>query len=371
NASSGGAAEASASQGSSSSRGASGEHMPARRGLVNGGSTCWLNTLIQLLAGPLNTTLARTLRGLSHCAWDAAMKERLPALWRLVEVATKVTSAAPGPRCIHQGFVGSAGILVPKGFAAGAQHDAGEAFLAIWGLVDSEAKAARTPLPPPLAATKLTTAENVQCVGCGVVRTAGVACSATHLMLCLGDGNNDTAPTSLQQLLDARGAAEAMGGSHYCADCSKNTSVQKVALVREAPETLVVVANRTAWSNGGTKNNRRVAFGKTATLRVEDMTSGATEQPIYGLAGIGVHIGTSLNAGHYVAYVRGQDDTWACAADTQTTEVGWEDVKVQNPSIFVLEKRREGGAAATHGTDVTAFWSAAVAAAREQASGPA
>ncbi|CAN0342473.1 unnamed protein product, partial [Ectocarpus sp. 4 AP-2014] len=32
--------------------------------------------------------------------------------------------------------------------------------------------------------------------------------------------------------------------------------------------------------------------------------------------------GTSLNAGHYVAYVRGQDDTWACAADTQITEVG-------------------------------------------------
>lgn len=37
---------------------------------------------------------------------------------------------------------------------------------------------------------------------------------------------------------------------------------------------------------------------------------------------IGVHLGSSLNMGHYVAYVRGQGDTWVRAADTRITEVG-------------------------------------------------
>lgn len=73
----------------------------------------------------------------------------------------------------------------------------------------------------------------VQCVECGDVRTADRGQSATHVMLYLGDGNNDTAQTSLQGLLDARDAAEAMDGSHHCTRCSKRTSVQKVTLVRK------------------------------------------------------------------------------------------------------------------------------------------
>lgn len=37
------------------------------------------------------------------------------------ESLRQVTSAAPGPHCIHDGFVGSAGILASKGFEAGVQ----------------------------------------------------------------------------------------------------------------------------------------------------------------------------------------------------------------------------------------------------------
>lgn len=37
---------------------------------------------------------------------------------------------------------------------------------------------------------------------------------------------------------------------------------------------------------------------------------------------IGVHIGPSLNAGHYKAFVAVRNDTWVCADDADTTEVG-------------------------------------------------
>lgn len=54
---------------------------------------------------------------------------------------------------------------------------------------------------------------------------------------------------------------------------------------------------------------------------------------------------------------------------TPPGQVSWRDVRNVNPTFMVLERRHGGGAAATHGTDVPSFWSAAVAAARGQASG--
>ncbi|CAM9838939.1 unnamed protein product, partial [Hapterophycus canaliculatus] len=159
NASSGGAAEASSSQGSSSSRGASGEDVPARHGLTNGGSTCWLNTLIQVASSP-RTTLGRMLMELSRCDWDDAMKEGLSALWQMVDATGKVTSAEPCTPSIHAGFVGANGILKPAGFKAWEQANLGEAFFKIWELLQSQATATETPLPPPLAATTMTTSTN-------------------------------------------------------------------------------------------------------------------------------------------------------------------------------------------------------------------
>lgn len=37
---------------------------------------------------------------------------------------------------------------------------------------------------------------------------------------------------------------------------------------------------------------------------------------------IGAHIGPSLNAGHYKAFVAVPNDTWVRADDADTTEVG-------------------------------------------------
>ncbi|CAN0563266.1 unnamed protein product, partial [Ectocarpus sp. 12 AP-2014] len=159
NASSGGAAGASASQGSSSSRGASGEHVPARHGLTNGGSTCWLNTLIQVASSP-RTTLGRMLMELSRCDWDDAMKEGLSALWQMVDATGKVTSAEPGTPSIHAGFVGAKRILKPAGFNDWKQANICEAFVKIWELLQSQATATGTPLPPPLTATTMTTSTN-------------------------------------------------------------------------------------------------------------------------------------------------------------------------------------------------------------------
>ncbi|CAM9381065.1 unnamed protein product, partial [Ectocarpus sp. 6 AP-2014] len=370
NASSGGAAEASASQGSSSSRGASGEHVPARHGLTNGGSTCWLNTLIQVASSP-RTTLGRMLMELSRCDWDDAMKEGLSALWQMVDATGKVTSAEPCTPSIHAGFVGANGILKPAGFKAWEQQDLGEAFFKIWELLQSQATATETPLPPPLAATTMTTSTNAQCSSCGLVHSVGDGSLKTHhLMLALPDESSDSTIT-LQGLLDDSTAPREMSDAH-CARCSQLTSSQQVTLISEAPATLVVMINRTGWIDGtgghGGKDGRAVQFDRVASLLLRS-ASGTTRTQRYDVRGIGVHIGPSLNAGHYKAFVAGRNDTWVCADDADTTEVSWRDVRKVNPTIMVLERQHGGGAAATHGTDVPAFWSAAVAAARGQASG--
>ncbi|CAN0531958.1 unnamed protein product, partial [Ectocarpus sp. 12 AP-2014] len=371
NASSGGAAEASASQGSSSSRGASGEHVPARHGLTNGGSTCWLNTLIQVASSP-RTTLGRMLMELSRCDWDDAMKEGLSALWQMVDATGKVTSAEPDTPSIHAGFVGANGVLKPAGFNDWKQQDICEAFVKIWELLQSQATATGTPLPPPLTATTMTTSTNAQCSSCGLVHSVGDGSLETHLMLALPDDSSDSAIT-LQGLLDDSTAPREMSDSH-CTSCTQLTSSQQVTFMNKAPATLVVIVNRTGWIDGaggyGGKDNRTVQFDQTASLLVRS-ASGTTQRQVYDVRGIGVHIGPSLNAGHYKAFVAGRSDTWVCADDADTTEVSWSDVSKVNPTIMVLERSRGGGVAATHGTDVTAFWSAAVAAAREQASGPA
>eukprot|EP00752_Nemacystus_decipiens_P007841 g7006.t1 len=300
NSSSGGAAETSHNQGSSSSRGASGEDVPARpRARPSGG----------------------VLMELSRCDWDDAMKEELSALWQMVDATGKVTSAEPGTPSIHAGFVGANGILRPAGFKAREQ--------------------------------------------------ANGSLETHHLMLALPDESSDS-PITLQGLLDDWTATREMSDSH-CASCSQLTSSQQVTFISEAPATLVVMINRTEWIDGtgghGGKDDRAVQFDRVASLLLRS-ASGITREQRYNVRGVGVHIGPSLSAGHYRAFLAGRNDTWVCADDADTTEVSWSDVSKVNPTIMVLERQQHGGGvAATHGTHVPVFWSAAVAAAGGQASG--
>lgn len=107
-----------------------------------------------------------------------------------------------------------------------------------------------------------------------------------------------------------------------CVHCNSKQNFIKLLTIHEAPNLLVIHLKR--FSSNVAKIPDIVQFD--TVLDMTPFMSGHVEQPqsgtryIFSLHGVLVHVGSALNRGHYVSYVRTANDVWHRCSDSTISD---------------------------------------------------
>ena len=133
--------------------------------------------------------------------------------------------------------------------------------------------------------------------------------------------------------------------SYKCDRCHKNVRATKKYSILAAPNVLVVNLKRFDFTYAG-KLSHFVTYPETLSLKTfiseaEDMETSnenSLRNVTYKLYGVLVHLGYTSHSGHYYSYVRGPNDIWYKADDTQVTTVRTQDALNQNAYILFYNR---------------------------------
>ena len=129
---------------------------------------------------------------------------------------------------------------------------------------------------------------------------------------------------------------------YKCSGCSKRVCAVKQLTVFRPPLVLCIQLKRFKYSSFGMRGgkvNKRVNFTSLMTLALSD-----TRVCEYTLTGVLVHVGGSVNSGHYYSYVKAVDGRWFEMDDSSVRRMREEDVVRQVQVAAAAEDVQEGGA---------------------------
>jgi hypothetical protein len=141
-------------------------------------------------------------------------------------------------------------------------------------------------------------------------------------------------PTSLVELLHEYTRLERIS-DWKCEKCKCSGGV-KTHYFRRRPNVLMVYIDRRQDSHLFGKINRRVTFPAKLDLARWLKSEDENQNTCYNLYAICVHrdVRGSADYGHYIAYVRGQEDAWFLLDDHMVRLVQWSQVQDQHPYLL-------------------------------------
>jgi hypothetical protein len=145
-----------------------------------------------------------------------------------------------------------------------------------------------------------------------------------------------------------------------CPRCKRPVCARKQMTIRKPPAVLTIQLKRFAFNpfggggmlggmfggmfggGGGRKIQDHVNFEETLDLSGALSDSAVREGApcLYDLHGIIVHHGGSANSGHYFAYVKAPNGTWACMDDDSVTAASWSMVQRQQAYVLLYTQRK-------------------------------
>eukprot|EP00744_Colponema_vietnamica_P007361 GILI01010603.1.p1 GENE.GILI01010603.1~~GILI01010603.1.p1 ORF type:complete len:735 (-),score=219.34 GILI01010603.1:124-2328(-) len=104
------------------------------------------------------------------------------------------------------------------------------------------------------------------------------------------------------------------------------------------PPSLMIHLKR--FDNSRSKINKPISFPKVLDMLPYCSPNSDVKEAKYDLCAVTVHIGGSLNYGHYVAYVKGKNDLWYLCDDDSVRQVGENEV-LKAQSLILYYSMRE------------------------------
>ena len=96
---------------------------------------------------------------------------------------------------------------------------------------------------------------------------------------------------------------------YRCSVCNQLCDAQKQISIRRAPQILTIHLKRFGFSRQfGSKITRHIQF--KPTLSLSPYMSKASSDATYKLKAVLVHSGSSCHSGHYLSFVKGNDNAW-------------------------------------------------------------
>lgn len=158
----------------------------------------------------------------------------------------------------------------------------------------------------------------------------------------------DCLATIEQGLARLTAAENLIGRNKYrCEKCKTMQEARKQTTIYDTPDNLIIHLKRFQFASKSSKITKPVAFEPKLDL-TKFMTKGKTSA-MYDLAGVVVHQGSGVSSGHYYAFGKGSNGTWAEFNDSDVSQSGVERVlkqqaymlfytKVQSPSMSETNK---------------------------------
>eukprot|EP00163_Fabomonas_tropica_P034463 TRINITY_DN954_c0_g1_i1.p1 TRINITY_DN954_c0_g1~~TRINITY_DN954_c0_g1_i1.p1 ORF type:complete len:713 (+),score=143.23 TRINITY_DN954_c0_g1_i1:596-2734(+) len=294
------------------------EVRPIGAGLHNLGNTCFMNSVLQaIIYTPpvahfaMESDHSKTCRDPGFCP--------LCYLSTLIKQSLTHTQRAIAPK----GFFHNLRAL-NRGFRPGRQEDAHE-FLRC--LIDSLHKANvpnHKKLDPYVAQTAFFMQTHggylqsqIKCSSCGYESNT----FDPFLDLSLEINKSKHVIQALRHFT----TAEILDGDnkYRCSGCKKLVRASKQFTIKQAPNILCLHFKRFAFGRG--KLNHHVEFPPTLSMQPY-MSKGSSASDKYELYAVVVHLGGSMHAGHYYAFVKNSNGMWYHMDDSSVNQVGLKSV---------------------------------------------
>ena len=137
-----------------------------------------------------------------------------------------------------------------------------------------------------------------------------------------------------------------------CPNCGKVEHASRKVVLKTAPTNLVLHLKRFGFSKKVQKISKMIAFGDS--LDLSSYFDEATETH-YNLTGIIVHIGHSIDSGHYVSYSKCSNGMWYFADDDLVKQVSFSKVLDQVPYLLFFSKQPIIGQVSSSNSALAAF----------------
>ncbi|XP_075931810.1 ubl carboxyl-terminal hydrolase 18-like [Anarhichas minor] len=279
------------------------------RGLINYGSYCSINSVVQCLRG--TRELRDLIRDIDEAHCDPTKNMVAGRLKRLIY---EMTENSYGP-CDPSFLVDSMSRY--KGFSFDVQEDSDLVFGCILeALTDDGGPAKRIG-----QLWDITMEKRIRCRGCNTVTyTLDYANSIPVHM-------EEDLPNELQDYINFENTLTPC--DCQCEKCHTKNSTEITTKVLSLPSVLCIKLVRVKNIGRDTahmvKTEKRFTFPKTLDLKDVMKEPEAVVDALYELYAVIAHSGTHY-CGHYTAYVR-EEDSWYLLDDTQVRLCSWEDVK--------------------------------------------
>lgn len=320
-------------------------------GLKNVGNTCYLNSLLQCLA--YTAPLQIYLRGKDHdsSACNVSQKGGFCSMCKLKEVVMMMTGGE------YLWIVPKELILnikhIAPDFEFGNQEDAHELFSCLINNlnesfleekkpvlskiknIDDKQRVEDTSVISEIFGGKFLS--KTRCTECGNVSTSLEG--FIDISLDIAD-----LATSLEQAFHNFTKIELINRSsgYRCSACEQVVNVHKQMTIWKAPEVMCIHLKRFDIFKGGSKINKSVVFGETLNL----VPMMCLESPYhdqnakYELYGIITHYGNTIYSGHYVAFIK-LEDNWFLFDDEKVLHIEPSIVMKQNAYMLFYRKTKK------------------------------
>jgi hypothetical protein len=113
--------------------------------------------------------------------------------------------------------------------------------------------------------------------------------------------------------------------------CQKQDVLKGKKSIYKSPMSLALQLQR--FDQQGKKNNKMMKFQEILDIK-RTITEKQTQPATYHLYAVIVHTGDTINAGHYIAYVKSSNGIWYCMDNDQVQQVSVKRLLSENPYML-------------------------------------
>ncbi|VVB02454.1 unnamed protein product [Arabis nemorensis] len=319
------------------------KHRPL--GLQNRDNNCYLNSVLQCLT--FTTPLADFCLGRQHSSKCHSLVDGDDCPFCILEkritrsLTLELTHDEPGQ------ILSSLGIFA-KDFAASRQEDAHEFLRCVihaCQYISPRLRTSETGDAEPFTGESVlkeifggALQSRVECPSCEadsiqVEETMDISLDISH---------SDSVKESLQMFFEREILDD--NNKFTCAKCNQVVKATKQLSLLEAPNVLVIHLKR--FDNVSNKIEKPIAFDKILVLSSFLDEASKDHQAEYELFGVILHSGSTLESGHYCAYVKDSLDQWYCCDDMLVSLSTLQGVSLEEAYILFYSRSNQRPASA-------------------------
>ena len=108
------------------------------------------------------------------------------------------------------------------------------------------------------------------------------------------------------------------GDNQYqCSRCKKKVDAEKRYYLKKTPDNLIIHLKR--FDNFRNKVSKPIEYEQSLSLKKYQQPNAVGVKMNYELYGVVIHIGGTLNGGHYIAYIKNPEDKWCIMDDSRVS----------------------------------------------------